>query len=611
MRPKRRVHCATAPLYLVVAILAPSWASAELSSGETSIRFDLDILSDLGIGIVAVEQSALAIRSGGLGFRVENSSQIAFDAPGGDFEGFESLALHHAGGFAFTVSGQTLPFDGVPLTTAAPPYEFALRDATGARRLLTRSMHASLSPNGSSLHIANADLLIAPELAALLGRPDLAGSYVGVLDAEFSFEEPVAAAQGAATQQLACVADFGPPPDVELIGLSSLTQAVRAGGRVAMAPSADLRNNGPGDVRWSKAIAPDTPVGVHPFLALHFYRLAGGVLEQIGRSDLKHAFNAVNSNCACPSGSVLYVGCEDTYGVNTNLNRHHLAPREEVNTLTRAWVSLGSHFDATPVDDFRDHEAIDHDDFEHRLTVSESDLQTAGADYFIEAWYLAERDTNLLNSLGHRAVVPTFGGSTWSFPTAASLAPGSVLDEFVDAGNPPAGAASVLVDTGEGRVQLAVATSDLGGGVFHYEYALMNFDVERQIRSFTVNRIANQTVSNAGFGDTDDAAGNDWMVAIDSASITWTAPPGNALDWGTLYNFRFDVDGAPVVSTAQIEPLDPGSPGAFPLTTLAPAAANVPALPVAWLMLLFGLFLLVGWWAAAHRPSAWRDARGC
>jgi hypothetical protein len=604
MDPEQRLRRAFARLFLIVAILAPTLASADLNSGETSIRFDLDILSDLGIGIVAVEQTAPPMRSGGLGFRVEASSEIAFEAPGGDFEGFENIELRHAGGFALVVSEQTLEFDGVRLTAAASPSDFALRDASGTVRLLARSMHARLSPDGSSLHIANADLLIAPEFAALLGRPDLAGSYVGVLDAEFNFETAGSAAQATANLQQACVADFGPPPDVELIGLDNLTQAVRSGGLVAMAPSADLRNNGPGDVRWSKAIAPDSPLGAHPFLALHFYRRVGGVLEQIGRSDLKHAFNAVNSNCSCLSGNVLYVGCEDTYGVNTNLNRHHLAPREEINASTRAWVSLGSHFDGTPVDDFRDHEAADHDDFEHRLTVSESDLQTVGADYFMEGWYLAERDADLLNSLGHREVAPTFGGSTWTFPPVDSLETGSVLDEFVDGNNPPPGAASELVDTGEGRVQLAVATTDLGGGVFHYEYALMNFDFERQIRSFTVNRIASQTVNNADFGDVDDDAGNDWTVAIDSASITWSAPPGNALDWGTLYNFRFDIDGAPIVSAAQIEPLDPGSPGAFPLTTLAPAAANVPTLPAAWLALLFGLFLLAGWWLAAHRASA-------
>ena len=189
MHSKRSAGGATASLLLIVAT---SSVSADLGSGETSLRFDANILSDLGIRLVAVEQTATSRLSGGLGFRVEASSPVAFDAPGGDFEGFESIGLRHAGGFALAVSGRTLRFDGVPLTAADPPYELALRDATGALHLVTRSMHASLSPDGSSLYIANADLLIAPELAALLGRPDLTGSYLGVLSAELRFEGPAA-----------------------------------------------------------------------------------------------------------------------------------------------------------------------------------------------------------------------------------------------------------------------------------------------------------------------------------------------------------------------------------------------------------------------------------
>ena len=143
VHPPSCVLCATAALSLIVAVLAPLSVSADLRSGETSLQFDVDILSDLGIALVAVEQTATPLRSGGLGFRVEASSQVDFDAPGGDFEGFANIALHHAGGFALAVSGQTLRFDGVPLGAAAPSYELALRDATGAPLLYTRSMHAS------------------------------------------------------------------------------------------------------------------------------------------------------------------------------------------------------------------------------------------------------------------------------------------------------------------------------------------------------------------------------------------------------------------------------------------------------------------------------------
>ena len=123
-------------------------------------------------------------------------------------------------------------------------------------------------------------------------------------------------------------------------------------------------------------------VGEHPFLALHVYRIANGRITQVGRSDVKHAFFSSNTSCPCAGAQVIYSGCEDEYGGNTNANRTHLAPREEVSAGTGDWTSLGSHFDGSPENDFRDHGGNeDHDAFEHRLLVDESSLQ-AGGDYW-------------------------------------------------------------------------------------------------------------------------------------------------------------------------------------------------------------------------------------
>lgn len=133
-----------------------------------------------------------------------------------------------------------------------------------------------------------------------------------------------------------------------------------------------------------------------------------------------------------------------------------------------------------------------------------------GLNLFGNGWYMAPNDTDLENSLGHREVDPAFAGSTWSFPTIdAGLANGSILDVLVDPDDVQPGQATELHDTGEGRVHLAVVSSALGGGVFHYEYALMNFDFERQIRSFSLQLGAGQTISNLGFGDADADPLND------------------------------------------------------------------------------------------------------
>jgi hypothetical protein len=241
-----------------------------------------------------------------------------------------------------------------------------------------------------------------------------------------------------------------------------------------------------------------------------------------------------------------------------------------VDPLAVSWTSLGSHFDGIPVNDYRDHGGdADHDSFEHRLVVIEPDLQTPGARYFYDGWYLAPNDPNLGNSVGHREVDPTFAGSTWTFPTIdAGTANGSILDVLVNPANVLPGQSSELLDTGQGRVHLVAVTSDLGGGNYHYEYALMNFDFERQVQSFSLPLGPAQTVSNTGFGDGDTNGSNDWTPSIANGSVTWTAPAGHALAWGTLYNFRFDANAVPVEAYARLTPFQAGSPATVAVRTL-------------------------------------------
>jgi hypothetical protein len=136
-------------------------------------------------------------------------------------------------------------------------------------------------------------------------------------------------------------------------------------------------------------------------------------------------------------------------------------------------------------------------------------------------------------------------------------------------------------------VQLAVVSSDLGGGVFHYEYALMNFDFERQVNALTLPVGAGQTVTNAGFGDANGNALDDWTVSVAADHVTWTAPPGNALDWGTLYNFRMDVNAPPAESGATLAPLAPGTPATvFVHTVPEPGVAASSVATLALLSLL-------------------------
>lgn len=543
--------------------------SPTLRAGVTSLRFSDEILGDLGIALDDVVSTEAPLRDGAQGFALDvPHSKVGLDAVGSDFEGFTVTDLRHTGGFALRTRDERIDLSAFGLHETAPPYALELRDARDRRWFLVDRPHAILTPD--LLSISEADLVIAPELAALLGRPDLAHTYIGVVELRLAFVAAAARSAPAAAALGGCVANFSLPVDLQMVAFANLTQAVReAGVRVAMAPNATVRNLGPGDVQWYRSIAPSSPVGPHPYLALHFYRLSGGVLEQIGRADLKHTFYATNTACPCPGDQVLFASCEDLYGISTNLDRMNLAPRNEIDALTLAWSSLGSHFDGAPVDNFRHHGGdAAHDGFEHRLVVREPDLQTPGARYFYDGWYMAPNDTNLLNSMAHRETDPTFSSSTWTFPNVGGLRSGSILDVFVDPSNVLPGQATELVDTGAGRLQLAVVTTALGGGLYRYEYALMNWDVERQIRSFSVPIGMLKTVASAGFGDANGNPLDDWTWSENDLHVTWTAPPGNALDWGTLYNFRMTVVAEPVAVSATLVPLAAGSPAQFAVETL-------------------------------------------
>lgn len=47
------------------------------------------------------------------------------------------------------------------------------------------------------------------------------------------------------------------------------------------------------------------------------------------------------------------------------------------------------------------------------------------------------------------------------------------------------------------------------------------------------------------FADIDTIAGNDWAGALTADTAHWTAPAGNALNWGLLYRFSVVTTVAP------------------------------------------------------------------
>jgi hypothetical protein len=561
-----------------------------LSAAETALELNRHILEDLGLEVVfrrPVGEAGGFVRAI---FPAVAPPSLRLRAPDGSFEGLDGGLLRHVGGFEILWPGgrqSMLGFELVP--AAAPASEGALlelRAVDGTVPFYLTSPHPQYLADLGEFVFLNMDLRLTESFAHRLGTPGLAGIAVGSGELRTRLAAPLAVSCTVCESNVGQGLDV----DVELTGITFLTEVHHDGERVAMSPYVELRNIGPSDVEWYRPIYPDggfdpALIGPHPFLVMSFYRIADGIMHQIGRADVKHAFFAVNSGCSCCGAQILFAGCSDLYQAVTNQNRVNLAPRHEVTASTGTWQSLGSHFDGDPVDDERDHfgeGAQNHpDDFEHRLTVTDEDLLTPDARYFIEAWYITPGDVDIFNSMGRREVLPQLAGA-WTFPFAdAGVTQGTTLDAWIDPAAPPPGAAATMLDTGEGHVELAAATAALPGGVHRYDYGLMNFDFDRRLHSFSVPLPAGAELASIGFHDGDQDPGNDWQAVVSASEITWSTPTGDpglgALDWGTLYSFRFDANAAPVSPdpTATMDVLEAGSPMQLTAATKGPGSAFV------------------------------------
>ncbi len=566
---------------LLSASLRGQWG---LHDGVTAISFNLPLLEDLGLRTVQVETTADTTHPRYLGFALRSPASFAFGAPGGALDALRGAHVPHRGGVVFALGDEQVSMRDFVLRGADRPGVLELVNGAGEVLFTLVNAHTYRDATTGELFVLQMDLELGRSLAGRLGTPEFEGLVVGMVD--LSARVTALTADASMDPEAGeCIADFGDfTVDVELTDLNAISELAReAGGRVALAPSAKLRNAGNNDIRWYWAIAPLGPngpnLGSHPNLVMAYYRIAGGVFEQIGLSELKHAWNTTNLGCPCPGGQVMFVGCTDTYGVGNNGNQFYFGPREELTAHTVEWTSLGSHFDATPVDDFRDHgNSPVHPPFEHRLVVAEADLATPGAQYLVEAWYLVQGDQNIFNSMGFRNTSQTLVGEVWNFVfTDSSTTPGPAINAWVDPDAAGPFESNEVLDTGVGHLQLAAQVTDLGAGQFRYEYALLNLDFDRQIGAFSVPTLPGATITNVTFGDVDDDATNNWQAQIGSRAIEFASGGVNTLDWGTLYNFGFEADVGPAQTGSLLEAFEPGDAAYLALPVPGPVDAGSAA----------------------------------
>ena len=390
----------------------------------------------------------------------------------------------------------------------------------------------------------------------------------------------------------------------------SLTRLANVGGFSAYGVGTSSCNRGDANVSW---IANNN---LHPVIPQNMYRLktvnGSTRFEQVGASWCKHAFTALTQNvcnlgCNGSGGSVLGVGCSDPYTASRNAGSgspNGLGPRYEVNPYTGEYpypFSTGSNSDGAT----------------KRLRIANTDLEDTtanpGTRYFAEALYITRDDSrygNGYNNASYRRA--TYNGSTGAFTlteTTKRTVPAIwAWKEYGNNGTPDAnvmvtGINSIgtfnppnIAPTGDGWMYVGSRATDLGNGTWHYEYAVYNLTSDRMGGSFSVPFSPGTVITNAewhgvvshGGIAADDATRNAaWVVNIGSDSITWSAPVaynpatptlGNGIRWGTLYNFRFDANVAPISNGQTIVGYyKPGTPSSLNATAWTPGVVAQPS----------------------------------
>jgi len=494
------------------------------------------------------------------------------------------------------------------------PYDLAVRD--GKTGLGFFNIEGNLYEYDAAAHllsIKGGTLRISEELANMLGRPADAGVVVGEISITTTMYpiEITTVVNGAAQSAVLParggtpeVPNFVPGPDVIVGDLPSLSQFGSTGTRVGLAVGTTSCNNGNVELNWFQM--PNTD---HPVIPQNLYRMSGGAtnderFEQIGQSWLKHAFTALQQNACsfgCTSsgtGTRLGVGCSDPYGASLNASQSGLG--------SRAWVNPFTGFYPTTANNHSGH-GDSSAAATHRILVEGSDLNTnlnPGATYYVEAQYVTPHEyawcqthpgqCNMYNNASYRRFNVS-GTTSFSFAAAGSTVrtapainawPGATINTI----EPEPGV--------DGRAFIAWKVTGPVAGVWHYEYAINNQNLDRGIQSFSVPLGCGITLTNAGFhappnhpgianDGTQGSAGFSnaaWTPNQTTGAMTWSTETfaqnqnANAIRWGTLYNFRFDSDRPPMFTNATIGYFKNGAPSNVVIQ--APNACNATPTPI-------------------------------
>jgi hypothetical protein len=477
-------------------------------------------------------------------------------------------------------------------------FEMAVRDGKTGFVFFNIEGHLyDYDPATHLLSIKDGRLLISEEFANKLGRPADASLVVGGISiATTMYPIEISTLSNGAVQSSILPARGGgdpnapdvlvPGPDVIVGDIPSMGQFGSTGTQVGLGVGTTSCNNGTVPLDWFALSNTD-----HPVIPQNLYRMSGGAsnndrFEQVGQSWLKHAFTALEDDACgfgcntsgCSTGTHLCPGCSDPYDASLNASQGGLGSRACVNPFTGVFPSTAAN-----------HTGHTHTGTTHRLLVEMSDLDTTmnpGATYFAEAQYVTPHEyvwcqanpgqCNMYNNASYRRF-------TVSGTTSFTFSPVGATVRMIPAINAWTGATINPIEPvpgTDGRAFIAYRVTGPVAGVWHYEYAIYNQNLDRGIQSFSVPLGAGVTVSNIGFHAplnhpgiandcTQGGAGYSnaaWTSNQTASALSWSSETfaqnqnANAIRWGTLYNFRFDSNSPPQAANATIGFFKTGAP---------------------------------------------------
>jgi hypothetical protein len=320
-----------------------------------------------------------------------------------------------------------------------------------------------------------------------------------------------------------------------------------------------------------------------PIISQNVFRLKDGRFEHIGMQCFgKHSFCALSEpgcgDCQATNCNTLGIGCADTYWAG--LNAHGEAPRSDINAFTGEYPYPFSHSSSGP------------SSIRGNIQLAEVDIDPSlneGARYFVEGQYISTDDApwgNQMNNASWREI--GFNSVTSAYPMSNDGIAETIVGE-------PAIRAWAQIDSGvrltelylpdDGKVIIGAKVSDNGDGTYSYEYAIHNLNSHRSIQSVTIPT-GDAILSDVGFKDIDYNSGEiydstDWATNVGADFVSWYGPTheenenGNALRWGTMYNYRFTASASPEFGDITFGIFRPGGDPSTTASTLIPGGSAI------------------------------------